>query len=78
MATPQPQRHWSPRQSYVTGDVLNDMLNSGWAITDAERTNPQGRALLYHVSLNRGTENVDISVLDCPDVRSATRPFLGR
>jgi hypothetical protein len=73
-------RHWTPQQSYVTGDVLIAQVARGWQISRIERVTT-GCARLYRCTLERTSESLTLDVLDGPAVRDfaarlASRPTL--
>ncbi|HOA23325.1 MAG: hypothetical protein WBH90_10520 [Aggregatilineales bacterium] len=66
-------RHWSPSESYVTGDALIGLLRDGWQITRAERAPGAFRAPMYFATLERDAETMRVLVLDGPVVRELLR-----
>jgi hypothetical protein len=62
-------RHWSPCQTYATGDVVMNMISQGWHVTSVQAAPGQSRAKLYVVNLSRENDNLDLLVLDGPAIR---------
>ena len=62
-------RHWSPCQTYATGDVVIDLLSQGWQITSVQPVPGQSRARLHSISLAHGEERLDLLVLDGPAIQ---------
>jgi hypothetical protein len=62
-------RHWSPFQSYATGDVIIDLLSQGWQVASVQPAPGQNRARLHSVSLARGEEKLDLLALDGPAIQ---------
>src|SRR5689334_15853934 len=62
------RRHWAPQQSYLTGDVLLNLIESGWQIRSIE-TATSGRAKLHHCTLECEGETLFVRVLDGPAVQ---------
>ncbi|MBN1427294.1 MAG: hypothetical protein JXB07_02840 [Anaerolineae bacterium] len=62
-------RHWSPCQTYATGDIVIDLLSQGWQVASIQPTPSQSRARLYSASLVRGEESLDLLVLDGPAIQ---------
>jgi hypothetical protein len=62
-------RHWSPSQSYATGDVVINLLSQGWQIVSAQPIPGQNRARLHSISLVCGEESLDLLVLDGPAIQ---------
>ena len=62
------ERHFSPQQGYITGDVLFGLVERGWQI---RRMKPAitGRAKLHECALDRDGETISITVLDSPVVQ---------
>ncbi len=63
-------RHWSPCQTYATGDIVMNMLLQGWQVTSVKPTHGQSRAHLYAVNLCRKDDKLDLLVLDGPAIQS--------
>lgn len=69
-------RHWSPQQSYVTGDVLVSLLAEGWHIRHIQATTPESRVRLYDCTLDHDGEQLLVRVLDGPAVREAASTLI--
>lgn len=62
------ERHFSPSQGYITGDVLYSLVERGWQISSMIPTT-SGRAKLHECALERAGESINITVLDSPVVQ---------
>ncbi|MBN1428491.1 MAG: hypothetical protein JXB07_08900 [Anaerolineae bacterium] len=62
-------RHWSPCQTYATGDVVMNMISQGWQVTSVKAAPGQNRAKLHVVNLSRDDDSLDLLVLDGPAIR---------
>lgn len=66
-------RHWSSDQSYITGDVLAQLIAEGWGVSGVKEAAPQGRARMYLCAMERANDSMAIRVLDGPFVRSLAK-----
>lgn len=62
-------RHWSPSESYATGDALVGLLRDGWQISDAQLAKGAYRAPVYQTTFERDGEEMTVLVLDGPVAR---------
>ncbi len=69
-------RHWSPCQTYATGDVVIDLLSQGWQVVSVQPAPGQNRARLHSVSLSRDSQTLDLLVLDGPAIQGITFKLL--
>ncbi|MBN1312081.1 MAG: hypothetical protein JXB30_11740 [Anaerolineae bacterium] len=63
------ERHWSPCQTYATGDVVMNMISQGWRVKSVQDAPDQSPAKLHIVNLCREEEDRDLLVLDGPAIR---------
>ncbi|MBN1427148.1 MAG: hypothetical protein JXB07_02105 [Anaerolineae bacterium] len=63
------RRHWSPCQTYATGDVVINMISQGWQVTSVKAVPRQSPAKLHAVNLCREDDSIDLLVLDGPAIR---------
>jgi hypothetical protein len=68
-------RHWSPCQTYATGDVVMNMLSQGWRVTSVRPAPGKSRAQLHVVNLCREDDRLDLLVLDGPAMQSIAMKF---
>ncbi len=66
-------RHWSPEQSYVTGDVLAWLVGEGWGVRSARPVQAESRARMFLCTLERDGSTMAVRVLDGPFVRSVAQ-----
>ncbi|MBN1311392.1 MAG: hypothetical protein JXB30_08230 [Anaerolineae bacterium] len=69
---PTTSRHWSPHQRYATGDVLLGLIARGWQITAIQPAPIKNRAKLHLITLQKGDDNLSLSVLDGPAIHKFT------
>lgn len=68
-------RHWSPCQSYATGDVVMDMIAQNWQVASVQPAPGQNHARFYTVNLRHDQISVSLLVLDGPAVQDIAMKF---
>ncbi|MGF1504444.1 MAG: hypothetical protein GYB64_14960 [Chloroflexi bacterium] len=71
-----PYQHLIYNKPYVTGDVLESILDDRWHIKQV-KTETAGRALLYRFTVTRSGEEMTVRVMDSPRVRDYAASHLG-